>query len=287
MADKTTNYNLTKPSADDFYDVGVQNGNMDIIDEVLYAHASNVIKHNSATAKGGALGDSATTTNGGAIGNDAIAGAGGAVGEGTKTNSGGVVGYNATSNNGGAVGESAKAQNGGAVGYLAKTAHGCAIGHQAVTAKEDGTLIDAIQLGTGTNTVEKTLQAYGYRLMNANGTIPTERIPNMAKIAIGTYQGANSKTKTLTGIPFVANLILIFEGNNTSPTAKYKLAIVNGVSQTIPLWETDGQRCDVTWDGKVPTWSSSASNATSAYAIAMNSSGSTYYWFAFGKGEGA
>ncbi len=35
MASKTTNYNLTKPSADDFYDVGVQNGNMDIIDGEL------------------------------------------------------------------------------------------------------------------------------------------------------------------------------------------------------------------------------------------------------------
>ena len=35
MAEKTTNYNLTKPSADDFYDVGVQNGNMDIVDAEL------------------------------------------------------------------------------------------------------------------------------------------------------------------------------------------------------------------------------------------------------------
>lgn len=32
MAEKTTNYNLTKPSAEDFYDVGVHNENMDIID---------------------------------------------------------------------------------------------------------------------------------------------------------------------------------------------------------------------------------------------------------------
>ena len=35
MADNTTNYNLTKPSAEEFYDVGVQNGNMDIIDDEL------------------------------------------------------------------------------------------------------------------------------------------------------------------------------------------------------------------------------------------------------------
>ena len=32
MADKTTNYNLTKPSASEFYDIDVQNANMDIID---------------------------------------------------------------------------------------------------------------------------------------------------------------------------------------------------------------------------------------------------------------
>lgn len=35
MADKTTNYNLTKPSSEDFYDVNVQNENMDIIDREL------------------------------------------------------------------------------------------------------------------------------------------------------------------------------------------------------------------------------------------------------------
>lgn len=35
MADKTTNYGLTKPTLEDFYDVNVQNANMDIIDEEL------------------------------------------------------------------------------------------------------------------------------------------------------------------------------------------------------------------------------------------------------------
>jgi hypothetical protein len=35
MSNKTTNYNLTKPTADDFYDVDVPNGNMDIIDAEL------------------------------------------------------------------------------------------------------------------------------------------------------------------------------------------------------------------------------------------------------------
>lgn len=35
MANKTTNYNLTKPLPEEFYDVGVQNDNMDIIDQKL------------------------------------------------------------------------------------------------------------------------------------------------------------------------------------------------------------------------------------------------------------
>ena len=35
MAEKTTNYGLTKPYPDEFYDVGVQNANMDVIDEAL------------------------------------------------------------------------------------------------------------------------------------------------------------------------------------------------------------------------------------------------------------
>lgn len=35
MADKTTNYKLTKPSGDDFYDINVHNENMDIVDAEL------------------------------------------------------------------------------------------------------------------------------------------------------------------------------------------------------------------------------------------------------------
>lgn len=106
------------------------------------------------------------------------------------------------------------------------------------------------------------------------------------RIATGTYVGAGSKTKTLTGIPFKADMIFIFEGNDTDPVAKYKMVIINGVSKTIPLWGDGDQRCDVTWDGNVPTWSSGAANATSANANAMNYNANKYYWFAFGKGEG-
>lgn len=49
-------------------------------------------------------------------------------------------------------------------------------GAKAVDSSNNG--IDAIQLGTGTNSAAKTLQAYGYQLMDANGKIPMERLPN-------------------------------------------------------------------------------------------------------------
>lgn len=41
MANKTTNFGLTKPLPEDFYDVGVQNENMDIIDEQLKKLSEN------------------------------------------------------------------------------------------------------------------------------------------------------------------------------------------------------------------------------------------------------
>lgn len=57
MANKTTNYGLTKPLAEEFYDVGVQNGNMDIIDKKLKEVANSIpdvsgqiATHNSNTS---------------------------------------------------------------------------------------------------------------------------------------------------------------------------------------------------------------------------------------------
>ena len=42
MANKTTNYKLTKPFESEFYDVGVQNENMDKIDTQMKANADAV-----------------------------------------------------------------------------------------------------------------------------------------------------------------------------------------------------------------------------------------------------
>ena len=42
MANKTTNYKLTKPLESEFYDVGVQNENMDKIDTQMKANADAI-----------------------------------------------------------------------------------------------------------------------------------------------------------------------------------------------------------------------------------------------------
>ena len=50
MATTTTNYGLTKPEGSDFYDIGVQNDNMDIIDKQMKANANDIAQLNSDTA---------------------------------------------------------------------------------------------------------------------------------------------------------------------------------------------------------------------------------------------
>lgn len=116
---------------------------------------------------------------------------------------------------GAAVGSGAEATSGGAVGYGACAGPGFSGGATAtVTRDENGDPIDAIQLGTGTNTNEKTLQVYDYQLMDADGNIPAERLAN-AKGKIYTCEIASDDftegtsaegvtyyycTKTVTGI---------------------------------------------------------------------------------------
>ena len=50
MATTTTNYGLTKPEGSDFYDIGVQNDNMDIIDKQMKANAKDIAQLNSDKA---------------------------------------------------------------------------------------------------------------------------------------------------------------------------------------------------------------------------------------------
>ena len=186
----------------------------------LISHIADTTKHNHSVAGGGAIGIDATTGNnsGGAVGYKATTGGGGAVGDKAKSNSGGGIGYLAESSNGGAIGEEAKSNNGGAIGYMAKTSNGCAIGHMAKTINQDGTAIDAIQLGTGTNEKEKTLQIYDYTLMNADGSVPNQRMFTLIKtvdINLSAPKGVVSNTVNITGIDLKKYSELEFMFNGT------------------------------------------------------------------------
>jgi len=135
----------------------------------------------ACTVSGGAVGNSAKADSGGAVGHVANATYGGAVGHGARAENGGAVGQSAESTGGGAVGLKASTKGGGAVGGGAVSGNGFAGGFVAKTVNASGNVIDAIQLGTGTNTHEKTLQIYDYQLLDADGNIPAERLANATK----------------------------------------------------------------------------------------------------------
>lgn len=112
-----------------------------------------------------------------AAGTDAEADTGAALGRKAWTGDGGAAGYLAyAANGGGSVGNNANSNAGGAIGADAKAGAGFAGGKAAKAVDSSDNGIDAIQLGTGTNSVPKTLQAYGYQLMDANGKIPDARL---------------------------------------------------------------------------------------------------------------
>lgn len=89
-------------------------------------------------------------------------------------------------------GTDAAAEAGGAVGKGAAAGDGFAGGKGARAAviissipafgvgeeEEYVSGIDAIQLGTGTNSTEKTLKIYDHQLLDAKGHIPTGRLQN-------------------------------------------------------------------------------------------------------------
>ena len=116
-------------------------------------------------------------------------------GDGASASTGAAVGYGATTGAGFAGGTASFATSGAAVGYGAKASSGFAGGYRAKTVDSDGTSIDAIQLGEGTNSTPKTLQVYGYQLMDANGNIPAARLANAGgtlKILTGSYTGTGT-----------------------------------------------------------------------------------------------
>ena len=133
-----------------------------------------------------------------AAGTDAAADTGGAVGRKAWTGDGGAAGYLAyAANGGGSVGKNANSDAGGAVGANAKAGAGFAGGSDAKAVDSDDNGIDAIQLGTGTNSTPKTLQVYGYQLMDANGKIPDARL-NDAPSDGNTYARKDGTWETVT-----------------------------------------------------------------------------------------
>lgn len=165
---------------------------------------------------GGAVGYKAKSRlGGGAIGHEAAADSGGAVGDGARAASGGAIGYKAKEvNGGGAVGGQTYAFSGGAIGSGANAYDGFAGGDQAKAryAADDTTAIrsavaigasaiaqadGAVQLGTGTNTNKETLQFRDYQLLDADGKIPADRLP---EASTGGVTSVNGRTGDVTGL---------------------------------------------------------------------------------------
>lgn len=118
---------------------------------------------------------------------------------GTITDTHGFIGSdNGIATSGAAVGDEAMAGAGGAVGDGAVTGSGFAGGAGAISGVKSGNAyigLDAIQLGTGVNSKNKTLQVYNYRLMDSDGTVPADRLALSSFANLGTY---NSDTGKLT-----------------------------------------------------------------------------------------
>lgn len=130
-------------------------------------------------------------------------GSGAAIGlSATESGGGAALGEYSTENEGGgAVGSMATVTDGGgAIGYNAETGSGFAGGKNAKTQKSSTENIDAIQLGTGTNSVEKSLQVYDHILMNPDGSIPKERLSLAPKTEVVDSLTSHDATKALSAL---------------------------------------------------------------------------------------
>ncbi len=98
-------------------------------------------------------------------------------------------GLNASANYGAAIGLNASAGNGGAIGVYASAGNGGAIGVRATSegsgfaggATAHAGTVDSIQLGRGDNTEAYTLGVYHFKMMNADGSIPIERLSKIVE----------------------------------------------------------------------------------------------------------
>jgi hypothetical protein len=119
-----------------------------------------------------------------------------------------------------------------------------------------------------------------------------------AKFACGTYTGVLSgsqdssngiesnpfyRSKTLP-LPFKADYIDVICVDDYT----WRINIARNVNKAILMWQDHSvnQKTSVKWSGNNVTWGNSIpSNETGNLAV-MNNAGYTYAWFAYGKGEG-
>lgn len=132
------------------------------------------------------------STGGFSAGLNSSASLGGAIGNNAKSYFGGAIGSDANSDYGGAVGSDTIAGNGFAGGFNAKT---------MTDTSDNTTVIDAIQLGTGTNQTEKSLQVYNDNIYNADThTLTVQKIDtsntSIANSNGGFSAGTNSSAVT-------------------------------------------------------------------------------------------
>ena len=243
----------------------------------------------SQSADGGAIGAGAQATIGGAVGAGAketngsaavgykasATNGGGAVGYESKVDSGAAVGYRANATTGGAVGGNANTTSGGAVGLNTKSGKGFAGGVSAQTVNTNGDPIDAIQLGTGTNSIAQTLQIYNYLLMNADGTIPVERMASkIAKIQTRTFDGSGLGNPVTLTFDFTPKIV--FVQCKTSGVSHTMAIMINGVNEigTLPTLSAS-KIATVTWNDKSVTFVASTEST-------INKSGYTYSCVALG-----
>lgn len=138
-------------------------------------------------------------------------------GSGSSTTSGAAMGLYAKSGQGGAIGHNANTGSGGAVGTATLSGDGFSGGKGAKCGQSGDDIYDNIQLGTGTNAQEKTLQVYDDNIYNAN--THTLTVKN-AQIDGNITDGTN--TVTVADIATKVKFITLTSTTNTHLTDEQK-----------------------------------------------------------------
>lgn len=242
------------------------------IDSNLQISGGKLKIPNFSSTAGAQAGVNASTENGGAIGNTAKSINGGAVGAGSTTHSGFAGGHLASSSYGGAVGYSAITSDGFAGGKNAK----CQSGNNA---------IDAIQLGTGTNATAGTMQVYGYQMMDANGKIPYDRLPNALQVCVIPFDFYNAFESAganfIIAYPYVGYAYMKLTCRKANGTTQYE-GDHNHMNNIMHL--RDGMQY-VEWDGSetysvTGVYSDSSISNREFYLTLLDGGHSIYLWAA-------